>query len=128
MPTPRQIKQVQDFDNNEYFVVHEVVDLPDTDDEALITDHDEEARRRIPLSTDLNIEIAAPTAADSDSEDEFEPQNPQEREWKAKYDAARRQEMIDRCNNKSRNNNNTDSCKNNSSNQVDNSDDDSSDE
>ena len=103
MPTPRQIRKVKDFDTTEYFVVHEVIDLPDTDDEVGgSADHEEEARKRIALKREPNQPPGAlnmpATPAFNHHEDEFEPQNKQEREWKRNYDAARRQAMIDNSN------------------------------
>jgi hypothetical protein len=93
MPTPNQIRKMKDFDNTEYFVVHEVVDLPDSDEE-IEGSHEDDARRRITLQREPNqptIPIAKAQETISDPEDDFEPQNATEREWKRKHDEARRQ-------------------------------------
>jgi len=91
MPTPRQLRDVKDFNNLPDFVVHEVIELPDTDDEV---DAEEEARKRIALRKEPNQPIAINSVVQTkslivDPEDDFEPQNREEREWKRKHDATR---------------------------------------
>jgi hypothetical protein len=73
MPTPKQLHAMKEFYARPPFVVNEVVDLPSSDEEDF--NHEEE----IKASNNIRIQDQKDSLLD---DDDFEPQNEQERLWK----------------------------------------------
>ena len=68
MPTPKQLHAMQEFYSRPDFVVNEIIELPSSDDED--------------TEEDKNYVQATEKCQSLDEDDDFEPQNEEERQWK----------------------------------------------
>ena len=90
MPTPRQLHAMQEFYSRPDFVVNEIIDLPSSDDED-----DDEAESTLQghrSGSQTTVKVDQKLSVQGEGDDDFEPQNAQERRWKQEEMTRQREE------------------------------------